>query len=201
MPWYAVHTKSRMELLASTLLEQRLNLQTYIPEVALHRKGRIQRAPFFPSYFFAAFDLQTISLTAIDSTPGVVRIVRSHDEPCALSDIIVAELKLRVDAINAAGGLPTHKLQPGDPVCIISGPLQGLEGVFDGPMTPAERVQVLLRFLGNERRVDIAIEAIEPTRNPLESIVAKRPRRSRGAGRPIAPSARTPTTSPEQTGK
>jgi transcriptional antiterminator RfaH len=178
-------------------LEQQLNLQTYVPEVTLHRKGRLQRAPFFPSYFFAALDLQTTTLTAIDSTPGVVRIVRFHDEPCVVSDAIVTEIKLRVDAINAAGGMPTHKLHPGDPVCIVSGPLQGLEGVFDGPVSPAERVQVLLRFLGNERRVDIAVEDIEPARSALASGVAKRPRRSRGAGRPIVPRDRSSTTSAE----
>lgn len=185
MSWYVVHSKPRMELLAATLLEERLNLRTYYPEVTLRRDGRFRRGPFFPGYLFVTADPQTTALSAIDGTPGVVRVVRFQAEPCAVSDEVVAQLRLRIDGINAAGGLPTHQFHLGDPIRITTGPLQGLEGIFDGPMTAAERVMVLLRFLGSECRVAVNISAVEANGNPIASIVAKRPRRSRGVGRPI----------------
>jgi transcription antitermination factor NusG len=174
-----------MELLAATLLEERLNLDTYYPEVALRRHGQFRRSAFFPCYLFVAADLRITALSVIDCTPGVVRVVRFQDEPRPVADEFVQQLRLRIDSIDAGGGLPAHHFHLGDPVRITSGPLQGLEGVFDGPMTAAERVLVLLRFLGNERRVTVDVEALEPNSNPIPALVEKRPRRSRGVGRPI----------------
>jgi transcription antitermination factor NusG len=174
-----------MEYLAATLLEEQLDVHTYYPEVMLHRRDGFVRGPFFPGYLFVACDLQTTAQSAIDSTVGVVRLVRFQSEPRAVPDNLVEQIRLRIDAINAAGGLPVHQFHVGDPVRIAAGPMQGLEGIFDGPMTAAERVMVLLRFLGGERRVNVAADAIEPNSNPTPSIIEKRPRRSRGTGRPI----------------
>jgi transcription elongation factor/antiterminator RfaH len=196
MSWYVVHTKPRMELLAATLLQEQLNLHTYYPEVTLRRRGRLQRGAFFPGYLFIACDLQTTALSAIDSTPGVVRVVRFQAEPRAVPDEVLEELRLRIDTLNAAGGLPAHQLRPGDPVRITAGPLQGLEGVFAGPLTAAERVMVLLRFLGSERRVTVDVDTVEPNGNPLRGSSEKRPRRSRGAGRPISYRGRGSTERP-----
>jgi transcriptional antiterminator RfaH len=186
-----------MELLAATLLEERLDLATYFPEVTVRRQGKFQRGPFFPSYLFVAADLKRTALSVIDCTPGVVRVVRFQDEPRAVADDVVQDLRLRIDNINAAGGLPSHHFHLGDPVRITSGPLQGLEGVFDGPMTPSERVLVLLRFLGDERRVTVDVDTLEPNSNPIPAVVEKRPRRSRGAGRPIRP-YKASSTSPAE---
>ena len=202
MSWYVVHSKPRMELLAATLLEERLNLRTYYPVVTLRRHGQLQLGPFFPGYLFVAADLQTTALSAIDGTPGVVRVVRVvrfQAEPCAVSDEVVAQLRRRIDGINDTGGLPAHQFHLGDPVRITTGPLQGLEGIFDGPMTAAERVTVLLRFLGSECRVAVEINAVERNGNPIASILEKRPRRTRGVGRPITRNAQVATAHPGST--
>jgi transcription antitermination factor NusG len=173
-----------MELLAAALLEERLNLVTYYPEVTVRRHGHFQRGAFFPCYLFVAADLKQTALSVIDYMPGVVRVVRFHDEPRPIANEVIQHLRLRIEDINAAGGLPSHHFHLGDPVRITSGPLRGLEGVFDGPMTPTERVMVLLRFLGTERRVTVGVDAIEPNSNPVPHVEEKRPRRSRGVGRP-----------------
>ena len=178
-----------MELLAAALLEERLNLNTYYPEVTLRHHGKVQRGAFFPCYLFVDSDLRFTAVSAIDYTPGVVRVVRFQDEPRAVPDEVVQQLRLRIDSINAVGGLPAHQFHLGEPVRIIAGPLQGLEGVFDGPMTAAERVQVLLRFLGSERRVSVDVDAVEPNRNPIQDVSERRPRRSRGVGRPLLKNA------------
>jgi transcriptional antiterminator RfaH len=186
-----------MELLAATLLEERLDLDTYYPEVIVRRRGKVQRGAFFPSYLFVAGDFQRVPLSAIDCTPGVVRVVRFQDEPRAVADEVLHQLRVRIDAINAAGGLPIHQFHAGDPVRITSGPLQGLEGVFDGSLSANERVTVLLCFLGGERRVVVDVEAVEPNHNSLASITEKRPRRSRGIGRPFSKNVQAGTTHPE----
>lgn len=196
MSWYVVHTKPRMELLAATLLEERLNLNTYFPEVTLRRQGKVQRGAFFPCYLFVDSDLQSTPVSAIDCIPGVVRVVRFQDEPRAVPDGVVQQLRLRIDDINAVGGLPAHQFHVGEPVRITAGPLQGLEGIFDGPMTAVERVQVLLRFLGSERRVSVDVDAVEPNRNPIPIAIEKRHRRSRGVGRPLSQCAQNVNTRP-----
>jgi hypothetical protein len=47
-------------------------------------------------------------------------------------------------------------------------------------MRPAERVRVLLEFLGKEQEALVPVEDLEAAGGP-----AKRPRRTRGKGRPI----------------
>jgi transcription antitermination factor NusG len=65
-------------------------------------------------------------------------------------------------------------------VRIVSGPLAGLEAAFDRPLGPRERVQVLVRFLGQVNRAEVSCEALEPL---VER--ERPPRRTRGRGRPI----------------
>ncbi|GAB4531012.1 MAG: hypothetical protein Kow0063_09790 [Anaerolineae bacterium] len=68
---------------------------------------------------------------------------------------------------------------------IIDGPLQGLLAIFEGPSTPAERVQVLLTFLGCARRIQVAPSDLEKATTGDEAVSSKRPRRTRGRGRRI----------------
>ena len=49
-------------------------------------------------------------------------------------------------------------------------------------MKPAARVEVLLRFLGQEQHVEVDADALEPRQE-----MVKRPRRTRGGGRKIRP--------------
>ena len=81
MPWYVIQTKPRMELLAATLLEERLNLETYYPEVTTRHRGQVRRESFFPGYLFVSCDWQKTALSLVESTPGVVRVVRFQAAP------------------------------------------------------------------------------------------------------------------------
>jgi hypothetical protein len=49
-------------------------------------------------------------------------------------------------------------------------------------MRPAERVRVLLEFLGQEQEALVPVEDLEPAGGHT---MPKRPRRTRGKGRPI----------------
>jgi hypothetical protein len=55
-----------------------------------------------------------------------------------------------------------------------------LEAVFLGPMTPSQRVRVLLDFLGTQREAEVALDSIERVAPPPQ-----RGRRTRGKGRQI----------------
>ena len=87
-------------------------------------------------------------------------------------------------AVDEQGGLPAHPFKPGDAVRLTRGPLEGMEAIFVGPTTPAERVEILLRFLGRQQLTRVAPDELEAVANPV-GIEERPPRRTRGRNRPI----------------
>lgn len=179
MAWYVIHTKPAREMLAATMLEERLQLAVFLPEVRQKRRGQIRLAPLFPGYLFAELDLEQVEASQIDRTPGVIRLVSFGGRPREVEAPVVEALREQVAALNDRGGLPQHPYREGDIVRLRSGPLQGLEAVFIGPMKPAERVRVLLNFLGRDQEAEVDVDLLEPAGK------VKRPRRTRGKNRPI----------------
>lgn len=174
--WYVVHSKPRREVLAVSMLEERLRVTVYLPQVEQRYRGGLQRASLFPGYLFLHTDLERIEVSAINAVPGVIRLVASGSVPQPVPDAVMDALQQRVAQFDAQGGLPQHPYHEGDPVRLIAGPLAGLEAAFVGPMRPSERVRVLLTFLGQLQEVEVPVAMLEP---------AQRPRRTRGKGRPI----------------
>ena len=192
IPWYVVHTKPQKELMAASMLQERLGLNVYLPEVLQHYRGRRQLRPFFPRYVFVQVDFGEVAATAIDGTPGVIRLVAFGDRPQAMQTDMLAAIRERIDKYNAEGGLPQHPFHPGDKVRLTSGPLQGLEAVFQGPMKPTQRVLVLLEFLGHLHEAEVPIEQLERLGSGPQS---SHQRTTRGRGRPIrrSPLVETPS--------
>ncbi len=183
MLWYVVHTKPQKELLAASMLAERLRLSVYLPEVLQTYRQRVQPRPFFPRYVFVQADLNLVEPTAINAIPGVICLVAFGDKPQALPPDMVNAIHERIDAINAAGGLPRHDFHPGDRVRLTAGPLQGLEAVFEGPMRPSQRVMIFLEFLGRMQKTEVPIEYIE--RISAGQAAHERKRTTRGRGRKI----------------
>lgn len=182
LPWYVVHTKPRRELFAAGMLADDLGVVAYLPEVLQVGRGRRRSEPLFPGYVFIQADLSVTSLSRINATLGVHRVVTAGGQPQPLPAGEVEALRERVDALNAAGGMPTHSLNPGDQVTLKAGPLQGLQAVFIGPMRPARRVRVLLEFLGSLSETEVDVADLEPVSG---ATIERRPRRTRGKGRKI----------------
>ncbi len=74
---------------------------------------------------------------------------------------------------------------------LTGGPLCGLEAVFVGPLAPAERVRILLEFMGRLNEVEVEAHLLEPAGNsPLVADLVpvpapKRERRTRGKERGV----------------
>ena len=182
-PWYVIHAKPQQELLAAAVIQANLGLSTWVPEVKQQQHGRRQLGPLFPGYLFVQAAKMGLPTSSINSSPGVLRVIAFGPEPQPLPAPVVAKLREAVDGVNAQGGLPRHPFHPGNTVRFRSGPMEGLEAIFVGPLEPAARVEVLLRFLGSQRTLYVAPGELELVANPI----AERPqgRRSRGTGRPI----------------
>jgi transcriptional antiterminator RfaH len=185
--WFVVHVRAGRELATADLMQRNLQLEVFLPEVRQRWRGKMQLGPLFPGYLFVNAGSEEWRLAGVETTPGCGRLVRSGNpltqtgDPVCVDGSILEQLKQHVEELNQVGGLPAHKLHPGDSVEITAGPLRGLIAIFQGPLTPSARVQVLLHFLGREQEVSVALDEVEPYGSPA----VKRVRRTRGHGRKI----------------
>ena len=126
----------------------------------LPRRQQRPAEPLFPAYLFVRCDLDVVGLSTLEFVPGLRRILAFAGRPAVVPDEVIALIEEKLAEIDARGGLPSHSFHPGDEVVIDSGPMRGMRGIFQGPMGPAERVQVLIRFLGQANRAEVPIELL-----------------------------------------
>ena len=193
--WYALNTKPNAEYQVVELLA-RHRVETFLPTLKATRPRRGHNSvPLFPGYLFVHVDFDVMGYSTIAWMPGLRGIVGVERQAAIVDDEIVVVLRSRVDELWKQGGLPTHSFKPGDRVRINSGPLEGLMGVFDSPLTPSERVRILLNFLGRSRPTMVMVSDLAPASvhdvDPLDAIETEqaraeaRRRRTRGKGRKI----------------
>src|SRR3954462_4502033 len=96
--WYLAQTQPRAEAKASfNLLRQ--GFEIYLPRYLKQRRHarRVEPvlAPLFPGYLFVAIDINAQRWLLIDSTFGVMRLVRDGERPAAVPLAIIAGLKSR----------------------------------------------------------------------------------------------------------
>jgi transcriptional antiterminator RfaH len=161
--WYVVQTQPHAELRAAQHLA-RQGFGSYLPRYLKRRRHarRIDTVakPLFPSYLFVAVDMATQRWRAISSTLGISRLVCNGDEPAAVADHVIAQLRSREnnDGFIQLGAGP--RFAPGDKIRITDGVFSACLGLYEG-MTDHERVAVLLDMLGRKVRVTIDRDAVD----------------------------------------
>ena len=179
--WYALYTKPNAEAQVARALEAR-GFKFFLPLLPPSgEQGRVQ--PLFPSYLFVFCNLSEVMADALQWLPGLRRIVGFAGKPAVVPSEAIDLMAQELSEIEAAGGLLKHHFKPGDTVVIDSGPLAGLRGVFQGPLGPAERVHILVRFLGETNRAEVPVEALRKAGD--EGFGPRRRRGTRGRGRRI----------------
>lgn len=178
--WYALYTKPNAEGQVARALEAR-GFEYFLP---LLPPGKPDARPhaLFPSYMFVRCDLSEVIVDQLQFLPGLRRIISFTGKPAVVPQEAIDLMARELEEIDAAGGLPKHHFKPGDTVVIDSGPLAGLRGVFQGPSGPAERVRILVRFLGETNRAEVPVETI---RKASDDDPPPRRRGTRGRGRKI----------------
>jgi transcriptional antiterminator RfaH len=195
--WYALHTKPRAESRVDHALATR-GFNTYLPMLPLAKGGRAE--PLFPTYLFICCDLETIDIAQLQWVPGLSHILAFGGKAAVVPEDAILLIRTRLaEAIArgaAQGELSLHEFQPGEEVVIEAGPLAGMRGIFQGPAGAAERVQILIRFLGEANRAEVPAAALRSVADegkkagsgkPAEITGETRPRGrgTRGGGRQI----------------
>lgn len=180
LQWYALNTKPHAEARVARGLTDR-GYEILLPLLPTQPSELLQ--PLFPSYLFIYCDLEVVSVSSLQWIPGLRRIVAFAGRPAIVPDSAIALIRSQLRMIEAQGGLPTHNFKPGDAVIIDEGPLTGLRGIFQGPMGPAERVRILIEFLGQTNRAEVPVSALRAA--PDETVKPLRLRGTRGHGRRV----------------
>ncbi|MSQ64850.1 MAG: transcription/translation regulatory transformer protein RfaH [Limnohabitans sp.] len=149
MHWYAIHSKPRQEERALENLE-RQGFEAWLPMLTVEkvRRGKLAKVvePMFSRYLFIRLDTEQTNWSPIRSTLGVSKLVSFGNRPAIIGD----ELILALQQLPARK--PERWFQPGQTVKFVSGPLRGLEGIYekdDGEL----RAMVLVDLLSKHHRI------------------------------------------------
>jgi transcriptional antiterminator RfaH len=160
--WYVVQTQPNAETKAAMHLA-RQGFTAYLPRYRKRRRHARKvdtvAAPLFPRYLFVAVDTASQRWRSIQSTIGVSHIVGSNDEPTALADRVIEELRGREDETGFIQLLSRPRFNPGDAVRVLDGVFAACLGLYES-MADAERVAVLLDLLGRKVRVVMDVDMV-----------------------------------------
>jgi transcriptional antiterminator RfaH len=157
--WAAARAQPKREAVAQHFLEL-AGYRCYLPrlrEQRISRGRKIEvRPPLFPGYLFVLIELQW---HAARWCPGTLGLVMNCNLPARVPDAVVDDIRQRER--NGLIELPKPpKFRPGDRVRVLHGPFTDHIGLY-ADMKPRERVEVLLALLGGQRRLELAVDAIE----------------------------------------
>lgn len=160
MNWYALNTKPHQEDSAQLNL-QRLGVETFCPLLkqtkVIQRRRQTVIDPLFPGYLFARFN-PDIHYRAVKYAKGVRRVVIFGSDPAIVDDEIIESIKLRLQDGYVTVQRPLFT--PGQTVRIQTGPLQGLEAIFEQEISDQHRVALLLQALTYQARVIVDLEHV-----------------------------------------
>lgn len=169
--WYCLRSKVKQEHVAAGSLRQLPGVEVFAPRLRFRKPTR--RGPvwfveaLFPGYLFARFDWEA-QAKAAQYAYGVLGIVHFGAKYAVVPDAVLAALRQSVNEHEIS--VVAAKLNVGDEVRVVAGPMAGLMVVVQQLLPARERVKVLLEFLG--RRVEAEFATAELTtghKHPLQT--------------------------------
>ncbi len=164
--WFCVRTQTKREHIAAKHLRELEGIEVFCPRIKYRkatRRGKIWwLEPLFPGYLLAKFDLLEME-RAVTFCQGIRGMVRFGSEIPDVPEHFVLSLIEQVQR-QAEDDAELITVSPsvgvGDEVEIANGPFQGMKGTIQSVAPAAERVKVLLEFLGQTQPVDLDLFSI-----------------------------------------
>jgi transcriptional antiterminator RfaH len=158
--WYCLHTKPKKERQVDEILRNQ-GITTYLPTRHEIKKRHLVATgePLFPRYLFAQVDLPKVGISAIAYTPGLTSMVSFCGEPAVVADEIIEYLQQREE--KGTGPEVYGRFLPGERVVVKTGPVKGIEAVFDSRLSGTGRVRILLKILGQQTPAEVSEDWLE----------------------------------------
>lgn len=158
--WHAVYVKSRSEKKAQAELAEQ-NIEVFLP---LHRKLRQWsdrkkwvEMPLIPGYLFVRISRKEYDFVL--QSVFIVSYVRFGGTAATIPDNQIEYLKLMLKQDNLDIEMTQEKLEPGQNIEVIAGPLIGLQGKLV-KIKGKDKVAVELEQLGYSALIEILAEDI-----------------------------------------
>lgn len=152
--WYAMQSKPNKEDFLARQCEA-LGVEVFHPRIrvkVVNQRARKVR-PYFPGYIFVQADLDQIGESALLWVPGSTGLVSFDGVPAVVSDGLIHTLQKQLEELNASEKALSSisGLNKGDLITIQDGPFAGHAAIFDASLSGAERVRVLLKWIGSQQ--------------------------------------------------
>jgi len=164
--WYVLQAKPRQETRVVRHLA-RSAIPTFLPFVEVGRRRATGSAkylePLFPGYVFVALEPighAPADWSAVNWAPGVLRVLSVGATPVAVPQNFIQAIEERI-AESGFVRLPS-RFANGVKVRVRGGSFDGIEAVFDQPLSRRGRVRVLLQLLGQPAPVELNEDCLEP---------------------------------------
>jgi len=159
LPWYAIYTRHQHEKVISQILTAK-GLEVFLPLYNSTRRWKDRTVhlslPLFPCYLF----LRGMEERRLDvvTTPGIVSVLSVNGEPAVIPE---SEIEAVRKAIEWGNRVEPHPfLRVGDRVRVISGPLQGLEGILVRKKNLC-RLVLSVELLERSASVEVDVSSVE----------------------------------------
>ncbi|MBU6326892.1 MAG: hypothetical protein KGQ89_04620 [Verrucomicrobia bacterium] len=169
--WYCLRTQTKRERLAADHLREIEGVEVFCPMLRYRkatRRGKVWwQEALFPGYVLAQFHREDVE-RAVSFCHGVRGFVKFGGVVPEVPDNFIDAMRQAwqehaVDEVL----IVRPQFETGDEVELATGPLQGMKGVIIKVLPGAERVKVLLEFLGQTHAVDVDIFTLLLPRRPL----------------------------------
>ena len=164
--WFCLRAQPKREHIAAACLRQTCEVEVFCPRLRFRKQTN--RGPvwfvesMFPGYLFSRFDYTAIH-RRIRQSPAISGFVQFGEGLALLPDTLVAEIKRCIDSDEILTVDPS--LEPGQNVQIVQGPFRGLEALVSRLITPKERVEILIEWMGRTIHVEARSEDLLPLTN------------------------------------
>ncbi|PHS19626.1 MAG: transcription/translation regulatory transformer protein RfaH [Kangiella sp.] len=152
--WFLAATKPNQEFRAVENLKNQ-NIHAFCPKLKVekvsNRKKRVIEEAIFKGYIFIQISSNDPCWHKVRSTRGIRDWIRFSGNVAKIPTKLVLEL---INAKESKETVILNNMNEGDSVRILTGPFEGLEGIFqknDGDV----RAIILLNFLGKSNRISI----------------------------------------------
>lgn len=164
--WYVVHTLSGYENMVQNNLYKTIennSLQDYIVEVRVpmeeaieekNGKKKVVERKMFPCYVLLKMRYTDNLWHTIVNTRGVTGFVGPAGRPLPLTDEEVRKMRLEKVTIDI-------KIEPGNKVKVVLGPLEGFVGDVLSVDTENQKCKVSVEMFGRQTPVDLDFAQIE----------------------------------------